>query len=62
MVRRVRQQIRRLFADSIAVKRQFLRDNLEMLETARIQETPILVGHVICGRVDAQLFPSGATR
>jgi D-sedoheptulose 7-phosphate isomerase len=28
-------------------------------ETARIQETHILVGHVICEQVDAQLFPGG---
>jgi len=26
--------------------------------TARIQETHILIGHVICELVDAQLFPS----
>lgn len=29
-------------------------------ETARIQETHILVGHVICELVDAQLFPASA--
>jgi D-sedoheptulose 7-phosphate isomerase len=27
-------------------------------ETARIQETHILVGHIVCELVDAQLFPS----
>jgi len=31
-------------------------------ETARIQETHILVGHVICDQVDAQLFPAGKAR
>ncbi len=29
-------------------------------ETARIQETHILVGHVICEQVDRLLFPAGA--
>lgn len=29
-------------------------------ETARIQETHILIGHVICELVDAQLFPDSA--
>ena len=31
-------------------------------ETARIQETHILVGHVICELVDEQLFPTPARR
>jgi D-sedoheptulose 7-phosphate isomerase len=31
-------------------------------ESPRIQETHILVGHVICEIVDEQLFPSGAAR
>ena len=31
-------------------------------ETARIQETHILVGHVICELVDAQLFPTSGRR
>ena len=31
-------------------------------ETARIQETHILVGHVICELVDDQLFPTSASR
>jgi len=26
-------------------------------DTARIQETHILIGHVICELIDAQLFP-----
>jgi D-sedoheptulose 7-phosphate isomerase len=30
----------------------------EVTNTARIQETHILIGHVICELVDAQLFPS----
>jgi len=34
IVRRVRREIRRIFADSIAVKRQFLRANLAALEEA----------------------------
>jgi D-sedoheptulose 7-phosphate isomerase len=29
----------------------------ETTNTARIQETHILIGHVICELVDAQLFP-----
>jgi D-sedoheptulose 7-phosphate isomerase len=29
-------------------------------ETARIQETHILIGHVICEQVDTLLFPTGA--
>jgi len=31
-------------------------------DTARIQETHILIGHVICEQVDALLFGTGATR
>jgi D-sedoheptulose 7-phosphate isomerase len=34
MVRRVRQQITRMFSDSIAVKRRFLRDNIDTLVEA----------------------------
>lgn len=31
-------------------------------ETARIQETHILVGHVICELVDAELFPTSSSK
>jgi D-sedoheptulose 7-phosphate isomerase len=46
MLRQVRREITRLFADSIAVKRQFLRDNLDTLvETVEAITTALRAGH-----------------
>ncbi|MFI5394595.1 MAG: hypothetical protein ACHQ9S_03590 [Candidatus Binatia bacterium] len=54
-------EIHRSFAASIAVKRQFLRAG-GTTDTACIQETHILAGHVICDQVDARLFGGGSRK
>ncbi|MFQ5667546.1 MAG: SIS domain-containing protein [Candidatus Binatia bacterium] len=56
MVRRVRQQIHRTFAASIAVKRQFLRDNLDAL--VAVVDT---IAAAFCGGHKLLLFGNGGS-